>query len=139
VTTVPLVAARQVDDAAAAGPPEFSPAGCRIVYVDTPHFSASVPGAVKVNAKVQCSRPVPELTLSVTLVDETNGRPARKTVKEARNKRFILNQDTFVSCVNSATTRHSGAALASSFENGELYTNIDAGSSVDQPCGYRRR
>jgi hypothetical protein len=66
-------------------------------------------------------------------------RPAGKTVKEARNKRYILNQDTFVSRVNSATTRYSGAALASSFENGELYTNIDAGSSVDQPCGYRRR
>ncbi|MGQ0575819.1 MAG: hypothetical protein ACT4RN_16685 [Pseudonocardia sp.] len=64
----------------------FSPAGCRITFVDTPHFSDSVPGAVKVNSKVQCNRPVPELSLSVTLLDETAGRVARKTLNEVRDK-----------------------------------------------------
>jgi hypothetical protein len=40
-------------------PEPFSPANCQIMYVTNAHPAESVPGAIKVNVKTECSRVVP--------------------------------------------------------------------------------
>ena len=70
-----------------------SPANCRIVYVAYPHEADSVPGAIKVNAKSQCDRPVEELDLSVTLFGD-DMKVLRKTVEKRNNTAYIMNQGT---------------------------------------------
>jgi hypothetical protein len=75
-----------------------SPAGCTITYVSNPHisdyFDKKGVKAVKVNVKTQCSKVVPELTLSVTLIDAENTRPVAKTIEKTSNKPYILNEST---------------------------------------------
>jgi hypothetical protein len=124
------------ESAHASVPADSSPAGCRIVYVDNPHFSVSVPGAVKVNAKAECNVAVPEQDLSVTLL--VDGEPLVETVTKAENKRFLFNQETFVRCKNS-TERHTfqGAALGTSFEgpSSRPYVQPRLGQAVELTCG----
>lgn len=111
-----------------------SPAGCRIEKIDNPHFADSVPGAVKVNAKSQCNTVVPEQDLSVTLL--VDGEARVKTTTNAKNKAYLLNQDTFVRCSNLVDEHQfQGAALGVSYEDGEPYLHVKTGPVVTLRCG----
>jgi len=112
-----------------------SPAGCVIEYVTDPHPSPSIRGAVKVDAKVQCGRPVPEQDLSLMLL--ADGKPVFKTVAMASNKAALFNQSTYIRCKNSSD-RHTfqGAATSTSVEGGKPYVRSKASRSVVLPCGY---
>jgi hypothetical protein len=123
--------------AAAAG--GVSPSGCNILYVSNPHvsdyFNKKGVKAVKVNVKSQCKSPVPELTLSVTLLD--NGKPIAKTVEKVSNKAYILNESTYVLCKNTEDVHvFQGTALGTSYEDGKLFDQIKVGNSISLPCGY---
>lgn len=112
-----------------------SPAGCTITNVDNPHPSDSVPGAVKVNAKTQCNTFVPELDLSVTLFGD--GKVLAKTTTKAVNKKYLLNQSTYIRCTNTTDVhRFQGAAMGTSFEDGKPYVQIKFGPTVPLKCGY---
>ena len=115
--------------------PAVSPAGCVIEYVTDPHPSPSIRGAVKVDAKVQCGRPVPEQDLSLMLL--ADGKPVFKTVAMASNKAALFNQSTYIRCKNSSD-RHTfqGAATSTSVEGGKPYVRSKASRSVVLPCGY---
>jgi hypothetical protein len=78
---------------------------------------------------------VPELTLSVTLLD--NGKPINKTVEKVSNKAYILNESTYVQCENTEDVHvFQGAALGTSYEDGKLFDQIKTGNSISLPCGY---
>jgi hypothetical protein len=113
----------------------FSPAKCEILYVDNPHPSRDVSGAVKVNVKAQCDHPVQELTLSVTLLDGS-GRPLKKTMEKVVNKASIMNQSTYIMCTDSTPNFFQGTALGTSYEDGELFQQIKFGNKVQVNCGY---
>jgi hypothetical protein len=102
--------------------------------VDYPHISVKVPGAVKVNAKSQCNKPVPELDLSVTLF--VDGTPVRQTVTKASNKQYLLNEATFLRCTNFAESHiFQGAAMGTSFENQQPLVQFKFGAKVSLRCG----
>jgi len=113
----------------------FSPAKCQIKYVTDPHPSKSVPGAIKVNVRTECDHAVPELTLSVTLLDGS-GRPLRKTDEKVINSAYIMNQSTYIMCKDHTPNQFQGTALGTSYEDGELFEQIKFGNKVPQNCGY---
>jgi hypothetical protein len=114
-----------------------SPAGCTIKFVDNPHFAASVPGAVKVNARAECNSPVPEHDLSVTLLDADTQTPLKQTVVKANNRTFVENKSTWIMCKNQTDThRFQGAAMGTSFEDNKPYVQYKFGSIVTLKCGY---
>jgi hypothetical protein len=134
-----LVSAGAADAATAehqaAAETAVSPAGCVIEYVTDPHPSPSIRGAVKVDAKVQCGRPVPAQDLSLTLL--ADGKPVFKTVAKATNKADLFNQSTYIRCKNS-TERHTfqGTATGTSVEGDKPYVRSKVSRSVVLPCGY---
>lgn len=119
---------------AAGGEP--SPGHCKIAFVTWPHPSESVPGAIKVNAKSQCDRPVEELNLSVTLFGDDN-RQLRKTVTKATDTAVLMNQETWIMCKNKEDMHtFQGAAMGTSFEDQKPYVQFMAGAKKEWPCGY---
>ena len=113
-----------------------SPANCLIKYVDNPHFSDSVKGAVKVNARAQCDRPVAENDLSVTLFGD-NMREITETVEKSTGKAFVENKGTYVHCKNNTETHtFQGAAMGTSWEDGKPYVQFLFGNKVQLNCGY---
>jgi hypothetical protein len=128
-TTEPQAAAETPAQAA------VSPASCVIEYVTDPHPSPHIRGAVKVDAKVRCGRPVPEQDLALTLL--ADGKPVFKTVAKATNKAELFNQSTYIRCQNS-TDRHTfqGTATGTSVEGDKPYVRSKTSQSVVLPCGY---
>jgi hypothetical protein len=132
----PVVYADRLPPQSPAFTPEpFSPAKCRIKYVTNPHPSESVPGAIKVNVRTECDRPVAELTLSVTLLDGS-GKPLRKTEEMVRNQDYIMNQSTYIMCKETKPNQFQGVALGTSYEDGKLFEQIEFGNKTDENCGY---
>jgi hypothetical protein len=125
-TTGPRIAAEQ----------DVSPSGCVIMFVDNPHYSDSVKGAVKVNARAECNRAVPENNLSVTLFGD-NMTVLRETVVKSTNKSYVVNQSTYITCKNH-TDMHTfhGAAMGTSFEDGRPFVQFKFGNMVPLACGY---
>ena len=119
-----------------ASDPDISPAGCAISYVANPHDADSVSGALKVNAKSECNKPVQELDLSVTLFGD-NMRTLKETKTKEANKKYIFNQGTYIICKN-RTDIHTfqGAAMGTSWENGKPYVQFKFGPRVQARCGY---
>jgi hypothetical protein len=134
---VPRAEATTTEQGAAETPAQaaVSPAGCVIEYVTDPHPSPHIRGAVKVDAKVRCGRPVPEQDLALTLL--ADGKPVFKTVAKATNKAELFNQSTYIRCQNS-TDRHTfqGTATGTSVEGDKPYVRSKTSQSVVLPCGY---
>jgi hypothetical protein len=119
-----------------------SPAGCRIQNVQNPHASTwyaqrgtRVP---KGNAVAGCNRPVPYLSLSVSVLDPDNHRVLAKQAKpkEVENQAQIESLETIVKCVNSNPTRYQVTALGVSQENGKFYDQIEFGKIDTVNCGH---
>lgn len=124
-------------------PEPFSPAKWRSTYVTNPRPAESVPGAITVNVKTACGRAVPELTLSVTLLDGA-GNPRRKTAEQVVNEDFIMSQSTRVMCKDHETPiLFQGVALGASYEpdpdeagSHKPFEQIKFGNKVTENCGY---
>jgi hypothetical protein len=115
----------------------ISPARCQIEKLDYPHFSKSVGGqTIKVNGRTQCNSTVPELTLSVSIVDPSNMHVVAKTMKKKVNSMWIENEDTWFTCKNTNPTTYQGMALGTSYEDGKIYEQILEGQPITRACGY---
>lgn len=114
-----------------------SPGGCRIVKLDRPHFSTSIGGqTIKVNGKTQCNAAIPELTLTVSIVDISNMHVVARTTKKKANSPWIENEDTQFTCKNTNQTTYQGMALGTSYEDTRVYEQILLGPTWTLLCGY---
>lgn len=143
---IPLV---KVNPDGTLDPAQTSPAGCRFQpsasggtpgTIQNPHFSTSVPGAVKVNSYIVCNAPVE------ALANETNlyklgffglvWELQDSTVTDNTGQAVLANLGTYVQCTSSTSSTFTGTAYGISEENGQLYEGY--GASPGEPslaCG----
>lgn len=127
-----------------------SPAGCRLQpsedpgaaagTIQNPHFSTSVPGAVKVNSFVVCNYPVDSLSNETVLyklgVAGLIWETQADTTTSNTGDDVLPNQGTYVNCTSSDSSTFTGAAYGTSDEGGVLYEGY--GVSPGEPslaCG----
>jgi hypothetical protein len=120
----------------------LSPAGCRITNVQNPHVSTWYAQrgtvAVKGNAVANCTKAVPYLSLSVSVLDGTTHTVLAKNAKprEVTNLDEIESLETIVPCVNRDPTLYQVAALGVSQEDGKTYDQIRFGNVASANCGH---
>lgn len=119
----------------------FSPAACEIAYMGDPHVTSS-PGvlSVKANSKIQCTRRVDDLVLTVRLYRADPERRAARTTADNSDRAYIFNEKTHVGCTTRTATRWFAKAWGSSFEDGRVYFSNPAGirsNTVELECGVK--
>lgn len=100
------------------------------IKLDNPHFSKSVEiikgfKAIKVNARSRCNRQMTNLILTVEihkigfLRDYTVAQEEVRALGPIFPNTIIKNQETYVECKNTKTSRYYGKAYATAYIKGE--------------------